>query len=401
MTRGLLSIACALALLACGEPEAPSPDPPAFPPGSPGAVVMQYQCNRCHDAQGHFEPAVRDQHCVKCHQDIFAGAFDGEYDADAIARWRKNITSLPAVPSLTAIAGRVRRDWFVRYLQQPHDLRPALKAQMPRLDISPEDAETIARFFYGEAADPPAADVPQTGDIARGRTAFVEEGCHRCHLYGGTDVPDGRQVEVNSRATVWLAPDLRHARDRLTPAALSLWLTDPRKVKPDTQMPRPVIDAPRRADLIAFILRAPLQPAPAYVVPQRLPLLERRVTYAEVEKAVFKKVCWHCHSDPAPVGGDGGPGNTGGFGYRGVGLDLGSYDAILRGGKDVDGRRVDYLAKNAAGVPRLVAVMWARHTELAGQPAPGLLGMPLGLPPLSPEQIQLVHSWITQGCPKD
>jgi hypothetical protein len=27
-------------------------------------------------------------------------------------------------------------------------------------------------------------------------------------------------------------------------------------------------------------------------------------------------------------------------------------------------------------------------------------GMPLGLPPLEPEQIQLVESWIAQGRPR-
>jgi hypothetical protein len=49
---------------------------------------------------------------------------------------------------------------------------------------------------------------------------------------------------------------------------------------------------------------------------------------------------------------------------------------------------------------RLVAVLLARHKELAGQVTPGLRGMPLGLPALSAEQIQLVESWIAQGRPQ-
>lgn len=129
--------------------------------------------------------------------------------------------------------------------------------------------------------------------------------------------------------------------------------------------------------------------------PRRLPVLTRPVSYAEVEAAVFHKVCWHCHSDPAGNNGDGGPGNTGGLGYDGVGLDLGTRSGILRGKQTPDGHRQSIID---GPEPVLLTVLWRRHQELAGtfSPRPG---MPLGFPPLSPEQIQLVESWIAQGTP--
>jgi hypothetical protein len=44
--------------------------------------------------------------------------------------------------------------------------------------------------------------------------------------------------------------------------------------------------------------------------------------------------------------------------------------------------------------------MLARWAEVAGQPNPKIRGMPLGLPPMSMEDIQLVASWVAQGRPR-
>jgi hypothetical protein len=42
----------------------------------------------------------------------------------------------------------------------------------------------------------------------------------------------------------------------------------------------------------------------------------------------------------------------------------------------------------------------ARYGEEAGTPNPNVRGMPLGLPPLPLEDIQLVETWIAQGRPQ-
>ena len=192
-----------------------------------------------------------------------------------------------------------------------------------------------------------------------------------------------------------LAPDLRHVRERMAPSTLLAWLASPADLKPDTLMPTPSLSPEEREDVAAALLRAPLAVPPPPDLPERLPLLETPVTYAEVEEAVFHRVCWHCHSDPDGNGGDGGPGNTGGLGYAGVGLDLGSRESILAGIRLPDGQRQSVLTGDP---PLLVEVMLRRHRELAGQPE-ARPGMPLGLTPMSPTQIQLVESWIAQGSP--
>jgi hypothetical protein len=70
---------------------------------------------------------------------------------------------------------------------------------------------------------------------------------------------------------------------------------------------------------------------------------------------------------------------------------------VLRGSFDDDGRRRSVLAAEDGDTPKIVEHLWARHAEEAGQAGQGVRGMPLGLPPLPPDDITLVHTWIAQG----
>ena len=77
--------------------------------------------------------------------------------------------------------------------------------------------------------------------------------------------------------------------------------------------------------------------------------------------------------------------------------DLRTYPlgSILAGYVDERGERRSLFEPLADGTPRLVAALLARHDESGLTPR----GMPLGLPPLSAEDIQLVESWVAQGKP--
>jgi hypothetical protein len=163
-------------------------------------------------------------------------------------------------------------------------------------------------------------------------------------------------------------------------------------------MPPPGLTASERADVAAAIMDAPLAPRAAPPVPERLPILERPVRFREVQERVFSRTCWHCHSDPDFARGDGGAGNTGGFGYAGRGVSLLDYGGVQSGYVADDGERRSLFADDD-GVPHLVRVLMARHREARGEVQPGVTGMPLGLPPLTLEEIQLVETWIAQGRP--
>ncbi len=109
---------------------------------------------------------------------------------------------------------------------------------------------------------------------------------------------------------------------------------------------------------------------------------------------VFSRTCHHCHTDADAAGGDGGPGNTGGFGFAPRGVSFSSHASILAGYLDESGRRRSLFEPLADGTPRL-----ARHAETRQAPDETVRGMPLGLPALSAEDIQLVETWVAEGKP--
>lgn len=373
-------------------------------------LVDKFQCNRCHDVPG-IEPAVRDKHCVRCHQQIHAGTFaldQGTLAPATLDRWRAHIQSLRYAPSLVT-ASRLRRDWVKQFLLHPHDVRPGSIAQMPRLAITDAEAGDLAIALV--PTETSATRVPSPAEVAHGEQLFAQLACGRCHRFTGASVDDPARHaaarltdqqrraggEVEQQAIAWtLAPDLRFARERVQPGQLAAWIE-----RPGGAMPAIAGVGPREASaLAAYISTTRLAPVAKPEVPARLPVLEREVSYAEVSAKVFRDVCWHCHAVPDFARGDGGPGNSGGFGFAPRGLDLSSYTGIAEGSFDGTGERRSIFAKLPDGTPRVVAHLMARHVEAAGGSVAGARGMPLGLPPLTLEQIQLVESWVVQGRPQ-
>jgi hypothetical protein len=179
---------------------------------------------------------------------------------------------------------------------------------------------------------------------------------------------------------------------------LGAWLENPAALKPDTLMPNLALTEAERTDIVAFVLRAPLELSreSEFV---RLPTLERRVSYAEVDSRVFSITCRHCHSNSEVAFGDGGPGYDGGFGFVPRRIDLSSHRGVASGMLDRQNERQSLFAPTKNGTPRLLAALLVRHRETLGEVDPDVRGMPLGLPALTAEQIQLVESWIAQGRP--
>src|SRR5439155_19835882 len=179
------------------------------------------------------------------------------------------------------------------------------------------------------------------------------------------------------------------------------WLSDPKAVKPDSAMPKIVLTPVEAKDLAGFLMAVEVTPPPAKSKVARLPVLARKITYKEVDEKVFHRTCWHCHSEPDYAIGDGGPGNSGGFGFKPRGLNLSDYNGITAGFVDDKGERQSVFAKDDQGVPRMVRALLARHEEEEQNVATGpVRGMPLGYDALSLEDIQLVDSWIAQGRPR-
>jgi cytochrome c2 len=362
------------------------------------ALLEKYECNRCHE--GTYQPALpTPKHCVRCHAEIVDGTFSAP--RDALLSWRPHVSPLRFAPSLQGLGTLVSREWAAEYLTHPTDLRPHLVASMPRLAISKPEAVAIVDYLASRNASEisPVDAHPPHGDAEAGRSLFQQKACNSCHQFTGAGVagPTGGTSEVARELA--LAPDLRHARARVMRENLVAYLLRPDKVKPGAAMPNPQLSEQEANHLARFILEVPLLPEPTQPPLKRLPLLERPVGYEEVAARVLHKTCWHCHSQPDYARGDGGPGNTGGFGFAPRKLDLSSYESISSGLLDRNGERKSVFTTTASGRPLLVQALLARHEEARGA-AGEVRGMPLGLPPLSAEEIQLVESWVEQGHPR-
>lgn len=381
-----------------------APDDASLPPGDVArgkALVERFECNRCHEGTG-LASATQPRHCVRCHEDILAGRFSAP--TATLARWQKNLVTLRAAPSLASLGAVAHRGFVERFLLEPRDLRPRLAASMPRFAITPAEARDVATYLARDAKPAPPVSL-EGADPARGRAILDARGCGACHAFTGVAPLAGSPAEPApgtsaEAAEIALAPDLRHARDRLGAAESVRWLLDPKAAKPDARMPSLGLSPAEARDVAAYLVTTPLAPEPKRERPPRLPVLDRRVGFDEVDARVFRKTCRHCHSEPDYALGDGGPGNSGGFGFAPRGLNLGHYAGVAAGSLDDHGERRSVLAPVAGGPSRLVASLVARQDEEAGAPRADVRGMPLGFPALTPEELQLVESWIAQGRPK-
>lgn len=422
----LSAVLVAATLPACPNKNPPQPDPsardagpsatssarPAASSATPSStadaahgkeLVLKYECNRCHDGTGH-PAALQGKHCVHCHKDIMEDRFKAP--AESIAKWKPRVKELADAPSLEASGKRFTRKWIEGYLLQPADLRPHLKQYMPRLAISATDARDIAAYLAPEADPPAAADAKELAgaDLGKGRQLLETKGCGSCHVFTGVAaVPPSAPPAMEPRdfdRSRRLAPDLRVTRERMTAARLVAWLEDPKSVKSDSAMPKIALTRAEAKDLAAYLMTAEVAATKAPPKVERLAVLTRKVTFKEVDEKVFHRTCWHCHSEPDYAIGDGGPGNSGGLGFKPRGLNLSDYNGIAAGFVDDKGERQSVFAKDEAGVPRIVRALLARYDEESGAPTGAVRGMPLGYDALSLEDIQLVETWVAQGRPR-
>lgn len=261
---------------------------------------------------------------------------------------------------------------------------------MPRLAITADEAASIATLLV------PTEDLtpPPRGDAGRGLAALATFGCTGCHVTSNEPLPPAGEGLARARS---LAPDLRLVRRRLQPSAIGRFLEDPRRHVPDGAMPDLGLPAAVVRDLVTCLLECEFETPVVEPAPSRPEPPTRRVRYDEVDARVFHASCRHCHATAEFALGDGGAGNTGGFGFPPRGVVLDSFTGTQSGAIGEDGRRRSLYQPMPDGTPRLVAVLLARHVEVRGGVVEGLRGMPLGMPPLPLEDIALVDAWIRQG----
>lgn len=151
-----------------------------------------------------------------------------------------HLRSKPA-PDLTTVGQRLKPDWLVNYLADPHALSPA--TTMPNLLSALPDGERLdtatALAHYLAASGPLDRGPLPDGRQAKpreGEILYERAGCAACH--GSRSKPEPRlpdQVPLVGIADKW------------TPKALDAFLTDPLATRPGSRMPAvPLSDRDRR-----------------------------------------------------------------------------------------------------------------------------------------------------------
>lgn len=395
------------------------------------AVLVKNECRRCHEIDDLPDP-VRPNHCTSCHE-FLSGLKPGEkhyqeleerYGLEILQRYQRNIVHLIKVPSLTNIGRRVRADYIASFLAEPYDQRPTLEESMIRHALSDADIRAVARYFaaIARAPDPYAPDYkaadlgkrPEQQRLDKGRQLFLSKGCAACHTFGNLDTGIPRAALEGARTTNSLAPNLRFAKERTRPDVIVAWIQNAAQITPGTLMPPSGLSV-SEAELVRdflFFGDAQVRAMPETLVPAPPKILDRPVPWEEMKARTIGKVCVHCHMNDYEK--DTGPGNKGGFGYHGDGLAMRTYEALVNGSVGPDGKRFSVLVpgKGETLAPILVAMLQRRVEEQRDhvpafedveRPAypkypKAMLGMPMGLPSMTDEELSILATWIAQGC---
>lgn len=157
---------------------------------------------------GSFQYLAYDLRCLSCHS---IGGRGGTY-----------------APDLTSEGSRLHGDWIADFVESPDMIRP-LSQQMPKFNLTREEARTIAAYMSGERLDDRIPESipgePVTAEeIESGREIYQAKGCFACHSTG--EGPGGV-----------VGPALDAAGDRLKPGYIWYHLTNPHAVNPYSPEP--------------------------------------------------------------------------------------------------------------------------------------------------------------------
>ena len=146
---------------------------------------------------------------------------------------------------------KVQTPWLFKFLLEPQKIRHTTVLRMPRFNMSPEEAQTLANYFAAvDGAEYPYQDntptdpdyieqrSQQVADLLDGHT-YLETSwkalngpmCIKCHSVGG------RTFKAADPKKDIRGPNLQLTSERLRPEWVKLWLFKPQWITPYTSMP--------------------------------------------------------------------------------------------------------------------------------------------------------------------
>jgi mono/diheme cytochrome c family protein len=150
-------------------------------------------------------------------------------------------------PDLSYEGSRARRQWLVRFLQNPQTLRPTLVLRMPQFNMTEHEAAVIADYLgivmQHPGVDPDAIErkefTPQMAALGK-QLYEVKYQCQACHTIGASGG--------------YVGPNLNNAGNWLTPAWIEAWLRNPQELVPGTIEPRRAFTPDEIKELTAYLL---------------------------------------------------------------------------------------------------------------------------------------------------
>jgi mono/diheme cytochrome c family protein len=180
---------------------------------------------------------VTKYNCMGCHQ--VAVGQQSSLQGNPLYQ-AENKFKLP--PPLLSEGARVNPNWLARFLENPamstsdlnrNGVRSYLAVRMPTFSFSDGEIRKIVKFFQAVATQaqpflPPKLEplTPQERAMARDLFTHPAAPCLKCHATGQA------AHDVNASA-----PNFLLAPDRLQPAWMARWITEPARISPGTAMP--------------------------------------------------------------------------------------------------------------------------------------------------------------------
>jgi mono/diheme cytochrome c family protein len=186
-------------------------------------IIELNRCFICHEIEGisellpvsseqseptnDFEKLLNDIKCMTCHNVQGNG---GTF-----------------APELTHEGSKLKGSWIQGFVETPDIIRPLLK-QMPKFNLTSEEAETAANFveeFFVSEEIPldKFADVgPIEEQINKGKELYDARGCKTCHTIASGGI---------------VGPNLKRVGDRLENGFIFFHLKDPHHETPDAVEP--------------------------------------------------------------------------------------------------------------------------------------------------------------------
>jgi mono/diheme cytochrome c family protein len=151
-------------------------------------------------------------------------------------------------PNLGYEGSKVRGDWLLSFLRQPHQIRPLMQARMPTFPLMEQEAVNLRDYIMTAFLDDrvsKGAQVAQavTPDLAtQGEKLFWEKyPCFTCH-----------QIQGKAGGAA-VGPDLTNAWKRLNPDWMVQWIKNPQSFEPATLMPNLGVTDAEAIALVAYL----------------------------------------------------------------------------------------------------------------------------------------------------